>query len=176
MNSQHLSGSKHRKQSELPQIYRITSAPASWTQTSTPAKCPANGVRLTWLGWPREERTAPIAYEWLEADRSGRTISVQIMWSGARLTPRYRLGHGRLLLLTGVEFPVPALITADLHVVVCRVLCPVTCAPCWAALCTGESNPRAARCAPERRPDFPPARAVHASATITCSTRPRITP
>jgi hypothetical protein len=45
------------------------------------------------------------------------------------------------LLVTKVEFPVPALIVVDLHVVVCRVLCLVTCAPCWAALCTGESNP-----------------------------------
>ncbi len=28
----------------------------------------------------------------------------------------------------------PALIAANLHVVVCRVLCSVTCAQCWAAL------------------------------------------
>jgi len=57
--------------------------------------------------------------------------------------------------MTKVEFPVPALIAADLHVVVCRVLCDVTCAPCWAALCTGESNPRAARRAPGKLAGFP---------------------
>jgi hypothetical protein len=36
----------------------------------------------------------------------------------------------------GVEFPVPvpALVIVDLHLVVCCVLCPVTCASCWAAL------------------------------------------
>ena len=83
---------------------------------------------------------------------------MQIIRFGA-LTPS-ALAAGllsRRLLMTRVEFPVPALIVVDLHVVVCRVLCPVTCAACWAALCTGESNPRAARRAPEKWPDFPPA-------------------
>ena len=75
-----------------------------------------------------------------------------------------------LLLMAKVEFPDPALIAADLHVVVCRVLCPVTCAPCWAALCCRESNPAlpAARqkggripagrglCTPPRRLPAPP--------------------
>jgi len=75
-----------------------------------------------------------------------------------------------------VEFPVPALIVAHLHVVVCRVLCRVTCTPCWAALCTGESDPCAARRAPgdgrySRRP-----RAMYACATTTCSTRPPVIP
>ena len=32
-----------------------------------------------------------------------------------------------------VEFPFPALVAADLHAVVSHVLCPVTCALCWAA-------------------------------------------
>ena len=43
---------------------------------------------------------------------------------------------------TKVEFPFPALVAADLHVVVSRVLCSVTCAPCWAALCPGSRTPR----------------------------------
>lgn len=74
------------------------------------------------------------------------------------------------LLVIKVEFPVPALTAADLHVVVCRVLCPVTCAPCWAALCTGESNPALPAARQEGWPDCPPARSVHASAAATCST------
>ena len=67
-------------------------------------------------------------------------------------------GYGSwFLLMTKVEFPVPALIVVDLHVVVCRVLCPVTCAPCWAALCTGESNPSRGPPRARRWPVFPPA-------------------
>ena len=58
----------------------------------------------------------------------------------------------------GVEFPFPALVAADLHVVVCRVPCPVTCAPCWAALCTGELNPALAAARQEVAGFSPPAR------------------
>jgi hypothetical protein len=39
------------------------------------------------------------------------------------------------------ECPVPALVPADLHMVVCRAPCSITCAPCWTALLSRESNP-----------------------------------
>jgi hypothetical protein len=72
--------------------------------------------------------------------------------------------------MRAVEVPCPALAAADLHLVVRRVLCPVTCAPCWAVLCAGI---RTLRCPPRARrgPCCPSARrVVHASATATCST------
>ena len=93
----------------------------------------------------------------MEADGFAPAVWVHIVRCGSRLAQRNGVVVVWLVLVARVEFPFPALIAADLHVVVCRVLCPVTCAPCWAALCTGESNPRAARRAPERWPDFPPA-------------------
>lgn len=57
-----------------------------------------------------------------------------------------------------VEFPFPALVAADLHVVVSRVPCPVTCAPCWAALCAGGSNPALPAAHQEVAGFSPPAR------------------
>jgi hypothetical protein len=55
--------------------------------------------------------------------------------------------HDRMFLIE-VEVPCPALVAADLHLVMWRVPCSVTCTPCWAALCCGESNPCAAHRAP----------------------------
>src|ERR1700761_1697008 len=49
-----------------------------------------------------------------------------------------------------MEVPCPALVAADLRVVVCCVPCPVTCAPCWAALWPGSRTPSAARRAARR--------------------------
>jgi hypothetical protein len=60
--------------------------------------------------------------------------------------------------LRQVEFPFPALVAVDLHVVVSRVPCPVTCAPCWAVLCTGESNPALPAAHQEAAGFSPPAR------------------
>lgn len=34
----------------------------------------------------------------------------------------------------------PTLIVPDLHVVMCCVLCPVTCARCWAAMCSDNAS------------------------------------
>ena len=72
-----------------------------------------------------------------------------------------------------VEFPFPALIVADLHVVMCRAPCPVTCAPCSAARCLGSRTPALPAARQKRgRISRRPRRVVHASASTTCSTSP----
>jgi hypothetical protein len=69
-----------------------------------------------------------------------------------------------------VEFPFPALVIADLHVVMCRLPRAGTCAPCWAALWPGSRTPALPATRQKRgRIARRPRRVVHASAATTCS-------
>ena len=110
----------------------------------------ANSARMTVSKMPGREQRAQNN----QADRATRIRPVaagpqrrtgpptglaDAAWSECDARPERRepgpaIGPGSLC---AVEFPLPALVVADLHAVVFRARYPVTCAPCWAALCSG---------------------------------------